>query len=114
MGEGGDCWVKVVARNPRALDLNSQVKILQGPSWDLRTMIAGSQWWGRNHRALDLNSLARILQGPLMMAVGSRLWPETLGSCASIHRIGYCRAMECKGDDIGVKVGKKIPGPNVY
>jgi hypothetical protein len=30
--EGGDCWVKVVARNPRALDLNSQVKILQGPS----------------------------------------------------------------------------------
>jgi hypothetical protein len=37
--EGGDCWVKVVARNPRALDLNSQVKILQGP-WIARAMTA--------------------------------------------------------------------------
>ena len=25
--DGGDCWVKVVARNPRALDLNSQVRL---------------------------------------------------------------------------------------
>jgi hypothetical protein len=30
--EEGDCWVKVVARNPKALDLNSQVSMRQQSS----------------------------------------------------------------------------------
>ncbi len=56
--EGGDCWVKVVARNPRALDLNSQV--LEGYTPGPIIVCEGGDCWvkvvARNPRALDLNS----------------------------------------------------------